>query len=178
MKVNSQSPLVVKPVACGSSIGLSIVENRHELNKAIDLAFKFDDRILIEGYIRGREMTVGILDNKALPVIEIVPKKRFFDYEAKYREGMTDYIAPAKIGGGVLRRIQDAALSAHNLLGCFGCSRVDVILSEDNAPFILEVNSIPGFTKTSLLPKAAKIAGIEFSALCLRLIELAFKKSR
>jgi len=169
-------PLVVKPASHGSSIGLSIVDKNEDLDKAVDLAFGFDERVIIEEYIRGREVTVGILEEKALPVIEIVPKKRFFDFEAKYQAGLTEYIVPANLEKRIARKVQEAALSAHKLLGCFGCSRVDMILSQDNTPFVLEVNSIPGLTPMSLLPKAAKIAGIEFSQVCLKLIKLSHAK--
>jgi D-alanine-D-alanine ligase len=170
-------PLVVKPATHGSSLGLSIVDDKTGIDQAVDLAFGYDERILVEEYIKGREVTVGILEDSALPVIEIVPKKRFFDYEAKYQSGMTEYIAPAQLNETVARKIQEAALSAHRLLGCFGCSRVDIILRDDATPFILEVNTIPGFTATSLLPKAARIVGIEFGELCIRLITLAYAKA-
>ncbi len=169
-------PLVVKPATHGSSIGLSIVDREEELIKSIDLAFSFDERIIIEEYIRGREVTVGILDEEALPVIEIIPKKRFFDYEAKYQTGVTEYVVPAKLEDGIATNIQKQALSAHKLLGCYGCSRVDMILSNDNIPFVLEVNTIPGLTTTSLFPKAAKVIGIDFSQLCVKLIQLAYDK--
>jgi len=171
-------PLVVKPVTGGSSIGLSIVDSQASLKEAIELAFSYDESIMIEEYIRGRELTVGILDEEALPVIEIIPKNKFFDFQAKYQSGMTDYIVPAKLAAEITRRIQQSALTAHKLLGCFGCSRVDIILSGDNVPFLLEINTIPGFTSTSLLPKAARAAGIEFNQLCMKLIELAYAKTR
>jgi D-alanine-D-alanine ligase len=170
-------PLVVKPATHGSSIGLSITDNKEELDEAVDLAFGFDERILIEEYIGGREVTVGILDNMALPVIEVIPKKRFFDYEAKYQSGMTDYVVPAQLKGDIAKKVQQIAMSMHQLLGCFGCSRVDMILSEDNVPFVLELNSIPGLTPTSLLPKAAKVAGVEFTQLCIKLIKLAYERT-
>lgn len=171
-------PLVVKPATHGSSIGLSMVEKEENLDKSVDLAFRFDDTIIIEEYIAGREVTVGILDEKPLPVIEIIPKKRFFDYEAKYAAGMTDYVVPAQLEDRVAQNIQGTALSAHKLLGCYGCSRVDMILTNDNIPFVLEVNTIPGFTATSLLPKAAKVVGIDFQHLCVKLIELAYEKAK
>lgn len=171
-------PLVVKPATHGSSIGLSIVDNREQLKKAVDLAFGFDERIIIEEYIPGREVTVGIVDNTALPVIELIPKKRFFDYEAKYQPGMTDYVVPAQLQSALTMRIQRAALRAHQLLGCSGFSRVDMILSNANIPFVLELNSIPGLTSNSLLPKAAKVAGMDFAQLCLKLIELAYEKKQ
>jgi D-alanine--D-alanine ligase len=169
-------PLVVKPASHGSSIGLSIVDRREDLEKAIELAFSYDSHVLVDEYIHGRELTVAVLDNKALPAIEIIPSKRFFDFEAKYKPGLTQYIVPAEIDPSLSRKVQDAALSAHTLLGCYGCSRVDIILTEDHVPFILEVNTIPGLTETSLLPKAARLTGMEFNQLCTRLLELAYEK--
>lgn len=174
---NLNLPLVIKPATHGSSIGLSIVDKEEDFKNALDLAFTFDERVIIEEYVRGREVTVGILGNRALPVIEIIPKKRFFDYEAKYQPGLTDYVVPAELEERIARKIRQAALSAHKLLGCFGFSRVDMILNKDNLPFVLEVNSIPGLTSTSLLPKAAKSIGIEFAELCLKLIKFAYEKT-
>jgi len=169
-------PLVIKPASQGSSIGLSIVCDEAKLKKAVDVAFTFDDTILIEEYIKGRELTVGILNHRSLPVIEIIPKNPFFDFQAKYQPGMTEYVVPALLEEGIAAQISQAALSAHKLLGCRGFSRVDMILSESDEGVILEVNSIPGLTSTSLLPKAAKSVGIEFSALCLELIKIAYEK--
>ena len=171
-------PLVIKPATHGSSIGLSIIDEAGDLAAAMELAFGFDEKIIIEEYIRGREVTVGILNKEALPVIELIPKKRFFDYEAKYQPGMTEYIVPAKLEAEISRKIQSSAMSAHKLLGCSGFSRVDMILSENNIPFVLELNSIPGLTPASLLPKAAETVGIEFGQLCLRLIKLAYEKAQ
>ncbi len=171
-------PLVIKPATHGSSIGLSIVGKAKDIPKAINRAFRFDRRIIIEEYIKGRELTVGILEDRAMPVIEIVPKHFFFDYQAKYKFGLTDYIVPAKLSPAVTKRVKKAALCAHKLLGCFGCSRVDIILNEKNEPFVLEVNTIPGLTQTSLLPKAAKQLGISFTSLCLKLIRLAYEKTQ
>jgi D-alanine-D-alanine ligase len=171
-------PVVVKPANHGSSIGLSIVELEREIPAAIELAFQFDQRIVIEEYISGRELTVGVLDERALPVIEIVPKHKFFDFEAKYKAGLTDYIVPALLKPEIAEEVQQAALEAHKLLGCFGCSRTDIILSQKNIPFVLETNTIPGMTATSLLPKAARILGIDFNQLCLKLLELAYEKAK
>jgi D-alanine-D-alanine ligase len=171
-------PLVIKPANHGSSIGLSIVELEQEIPEAIQLAFQFDERIVVEEYISGRELTVGVLDEIPLPVIEIVPKHKFFDFEAKYQAGLTDYIIPAPLQKDVAENVQQAALKAHQLLGCFGCSRTDIILSRDNLPFVLETNTIPGMTATSLLPKAARILGIDFNRLCLKLLELAYEKTK
>jgi len=171
-------PLVVKPANHGSSIGLSLIENEQQLPAAIELAFKFDEHIIIQEYIFGRELTVGILDEKALPVIEIIPHNKFFDFAAKYQDNLTQYIIPAVLGQGMALEIQQAALKAHKLLGCYGCSRVDFILTKEGRPYILEINTIPGMTSTSLLPKAAKIVGIDFSQLCFKLLELAYEKTK
>ncbi len=171
-------PVVVKPAKQGSSVGLTMVNTPYDLGRAIELALSFDEKVLLEEFIRGREVTVGILDQKALPVVEILPKKGIFDYEAKYQPGMTDYIVPAQLGDKMTVNLQKKALTAHRILGCFGCSRVDIILREDNVPFILEVNTIPGFTKTSLLPKAALACGIDFSRLCINLLRLAYEKTK
>ena len=169
-------PLVIKPAASGSSIGLSIIDAEAKLSEALDLAFEFDDFVIIEEYIGGRELTVGILDEVALPITEIIPKRSFFDYVAKYQPGMTEYIVPAEVEEDVAEKVKLAALEAHKLLGCFGCSRVDLILNDQNLPVILEVNTIPGLTSTSLLPKAAAALGIEFGELCLKLIKSAYEK--
>lgn len=175
---NMALPWVVKPANHGSSVGLSIIEKKEDLPRAMDLALGFDQTVIIEEYIKGREMTVGILDDMPLPVIEIVPKRKFFDYQAKYQSGMTEYIVPAKLEGNLCSKIQSIALSAHQLLGCKDFSRVDLILSNNNIPFVLELNSIPGLTANSLLPKAAKAAGIDFEQLCIKLIELAYEKAQ
>ena len=169
-------PLVIKPAAQGSSIGLSIIRKLEEFEQAVDFAFGSGDKIIISVYIPGREMTVGILDENPLPVVEIIPKNEFFDYEAKYKHGLTDYEVPAKLDKSIAENIKSAALSAHKALGCFGYSRVDIILGSDDLPYILEVNTIPGMTATSLLPKAANADGIGFAALCLKLIDSAYEK--
>jgi D-alanine-D-alanine ligase len=171
-------PLVVKPANHGSSIGLSIVEHLSELPAAIEEAFEFDERIIIQEYTPGRELTVGILGEMALPVIEIIPNSKFFDFTAKYQTNLTQYIIPAVLDQKVALEVQRIALQAHKFLGCYGCSRVDIILTKEQRPYILEVNTIPGMTATSLLPKAAKIVGIDFSQLCLKLLELAYEKTK
>ncbi len=170
-------PLVVKPAAHGSSIGLSIVDNEDQLFKGMETALRYDNRILVEEYIAGRELTVGILGDKALPIVEIIPKNIFFDYEAKYKTGMTEYLVPAPLDDDIARLVGETAVSAHTALGCYGYSRVDIILSSDFLPHVLEVNTIPGMTATSLLPKAAASAGISFEDLCKRLIVYAYEKA-
>jgi D-alanine-D-alanine ligase len=170
-------PIVVKPVTGGSSIGLSIVDKKEDFIKAMDLAFTYDGRAMVDEYIKGRELTVGVLEDKALPVIEIIPKNEFFDFEAKYQSGSTEYVVPAKLDDATATKVQEAGLAANKLLGCFGCSRTDIILTPAGLPYILEVNTIPGMTATSLLPKAARNVGIDFVQLCLTLIRLAYEKT-
>jgi len=169
-------PFVVKPAGQGSSIGLSIVRTEEELEDSIEYAAGFDERIIIEEYIPGREITVGILGDSALPIIEIIPQNKFYDYEAKYKPGKSNYVVPANLPIQITAKAQRLALAAHRLLGCSGFSRVDMRLSYDDIPFVLEVNSIPGLTLTSLLPKAARAVGIDFSQLCIHILRLASEK--
>jgi len=166
-------PLVVKPAACGSSIGLSVIDNPEEFRAAIRLAFKYDSCVLVEEYIKGREMTVGIFKDSPLEAIEIRSRRRFFDYKAKYEQGQTDYIVPAPVPLKTMQLLKDTALKAHTLLGCFFFSRVDIILNNKNIPYVLEVNTIPGFTATSLLPRAALHKGIPFQELVLVIAQAA-----
>lgn len=166
-------PVVVKPSAQGSSIGVTRVDAPRRLRRAIDHAFKYGEALLLEEFIRGREVTVSVLDGEALPVVEIVPRKPFFDFEAKYHKGLTDYHVPAALADDVAQRIQKDAVRAYRALGCRHLSRVDIILTPAGVPCILEVNTIPGMTQTSLSPKAAKAAGMDFDRLCQRLIEMA-----
>ena len=165
-------PVVVKPSAQGSSIGISFVNSRDGIKEAIALAFKFGDVILIEEFIKGREITVAVLYGKALPIVEIIPKKEFFDYQAKYEKGFTDYAVPARLSLEVTLKAQHDAVRAYHALGCRHLSRVDMIVSEDGTPYVLEVNTIPGFTERSLFPKAAAAAGMSFDQLCAKLVEL------
>lgn len=176
-KENLFFPLVVKPKSQGSSIGVSFVKDINQMNNALELAFEYDDNVIIEEYIKGRELTVGILDNQAFEPIEILPKNDFFDFQAKYNKGLTDYILPVSLEVDLKKKMQRLALRAHRALGCRHFSRVDIILDKDNNPFVLEVNTIPGFTSTSLLPKAAFYEGITFGQLCIRLLKLAARDS-
>lgn len=171
-------PLVVKPQFEGSSIGISIVRQYNELKEAVGTAFKYDDNIIIDKYIKGRELTVGILADEPLPVIEIIVNEVFYDFKAKYKSDNTQYITPAKINNEYYKIAQHIGKLAHKSLGCNFFSRVDMILDEKQKKFfVLEVNSIPGFTSHSLLPKAAAHAGIGFSQLCLKLVESALRKA-
>lgn len=163
-------PVVVKPVRAGSSIGLSLVRSPEELGPAVDRARCCDREILIEEFIPGRELTVGVLANRPLPLVEIKSKNLFFDFEAKYVQGRSEFTVPARLPRQLYRRVQQLGLAAHRVLGCFSYSRADIILSPTGQPFLLEVNTIPGFTATSLLPQAASAAGIDFPDLCRRLL--------
>ena len=169
-------PVVVKPSTEGSTIGISIVRKEDEFKKALETAFHYDDNIICEKYIDGKEITVGILEKEALPVIEIIPKSGFYDFNAKYGKKFTDFVVPAEFAKKKSSQIKQIALKAHKILGCSGMSRVDMKLDCKLNPYVLEINTIPGLTKTSLLPKAAQAAGINFKELCLRLLDLAIKK--
>jgi len=175
-----QNPVVTKPVCAGSSVGMSIVKKEEDLNSAINLAFSHDDTVLIESYIKGTELTCGVLGNKdaqALPVIEIVPGEgyEFFDYDAKYLPGATNEICPARIDENIREEVQRLAVEAHKALFLKGYSRTDFIL-EGNKIFVLETNTIPGMTATSLFPQQANVAGYPFPVLLDKLIELAMEK--
>jgi D-alanine-D-alanine ligase len=169
-------PVVVKPVQAGSSVGISIVRQEEELEPALKNAFRQDDCVLVEGYINGIELTGSVIGNEsldALPLIEIIPNKAhtFFDYEAKYKAGATQEICPARISDALTEKAQSFAKAAHAALFCMGYSRTDMMLKGDKL-FVLETNTIPGMTQTSLFPQAAKKAGLSFSQLLDRLIEL------
>jgi D-alanine-D-alanine ligase len=173
-------PVVVKPEHEGSSIGLSIVRSADQLPKAFEEAWRFDRRCLVEKFIPGVEITGGVLGNdslQAFPLVEIIPgaNHEFFDYAAKYTPGASDEICPARLSPELTAKAQDYAMRAHRALCCKGYSRTDMIVS-DNEVFVLETNTIPGMTQTSLLPQAAAAAGISFAALLDRLIELALEK--
>jgi len=166
-------PYVVKPSNEGSTYGLSIVKSENELSEAIGLAAEYSNEILIEEYIPGRELTVGILGNKVLPIVEIKPSHDLYDYECKYMEGMSEYIVPAKLTDSLERELSRDALKIYNTIGCRHYSRVDFRLNEAGEHYFLEINTLPGMTSTSLLPKAAKAAGLEFPNLIDTIIKIA-----
>ncbi len=171
-------PCVVKPVRQGSSIGMSIVREAEGLLPALHLALKHDNEVMVERYIKGRELTAGVLGNEdllALPLVEIIPdaKYEFFDYEAKYQPGASREICPAEVSESVREKAQDYAIRAHRSLQLRCYSRTDMILADNDELYLLETNTIPGMTPTSLLPQAAAAAGYPFAALLDRLIELA-----
>ncbi len=173
-------PLVVKPVRQGSSLGMSMVDQPEELSAALALAFEHDNEVMVEERIKGREITVGVMGNKeavALPLIEIIPGDQFvfFDYQAKYQSGASTEICPAEVSEAVREKAQQYGVAAHEVLQLKGYSRTDMILSGDEL-YLLETNTIPGMTETSLFPQAAAAHGLSFSAMLDRLLELALEK--
>ena len=171
-------PLVAKPPREGSSVGVHIVLKPEELDAALEDCFARDSEVLIEEFVNGRELTVGIVGGVALPVVEIVPKVDFYSYENKYTKGNSDYFCPARLDEPTTRSVQVAALAAHQSLGLEVYSRVDVLLNAANKPFVLEVNTIPGMTETSLLPKAAAVLGLDFASLCEEIAGLSLSIKR
>lgn len=162
-------PLVVKPSKQGSTVGLSIVKDPGDLAKAVRLAFLYDDEVMIEAFVPGRELTVGILDGKALAVGEIIPQHEIFDYECKYTPGMAEEIFPADLPPAIVARCQELGLAAHEALKLEGYSRVDFRLTPGGELSCLEVNTLPGMTATSLMPQSARATGIDFPELCERI---------
>jgi len=170
---------VVKPVNEGSSVGMSIVHDSDELNNAIARAFMLDDKVLVERFVDGIEVTVAVLGNDEilpLPVLEIVPTNEFYDFEAKYTPGGSRHICPAHIPEEQAELCQEFAIQAHRALGCRGVSRTDLIIDQAGHPWLLETNTIPGMTATSLIPDAARVQGMSFEELCVRLVLLAQEK--
>lgn len=167
-------PLVVKPVQEGSSVGVSIVKEEMQLAAAVEEAFRHDDEILVEQYIKGQEVQVGILNDKPVGAIEIVPKNEFYDFEAKYTDGMAEHIFPARLEPSLYEKALQVGLAAHRALGCKGYSRVDLLVTPAGDCYVLEVNTLPGMTALSLLPEiAAKGAGLQFEDLVSDIIESA-----
>lgn len=164
-------PLVIKPSRQGSTVGVSIVETRKELFPAIKKAFSYDKIIIAEEFIPGRELTVGILNNQPMPVMEIVPKNRFYDWQSKYTPGMSKHIVPAPLTKQETKLAQEMALKANQSLGCKGATRVDMRFNKKQGIFVLEINTIPGMTRESLLPEAARAVGISFNELVIRILE-------
>ncbi|HEX3890324.1 MAG TPA: D-alanine--D-alanine ligase [Verrucomicrobiae bacterium] len=173
---NLQLPLVVKPIRQGSSVGLQFVECAEDWQNAIAEALKFDSEVLVEEKIVGRETTIGILDGVALPIVEVRPKVGSYDYKNKYTAGNTEYFCPAEFDAATTKRIQAAALGAFHAIGGRDYARVDVMVRANGEPIVLEVNTLPGMTETSLLPKAAAAAGLSYEELCQRMIDLALKR--
>jgi len=169
-------PVVLKPVRQGSSVGLQFVERVEEWSNGLAEAMRHDSRVLVEEKIAGRECTVGILDDKPLPIVEVRPKTGIYDYKTKYSVGTTDYLCPAPFDDATTKRVQEAGMAAFRAIGGRDYSRVDVMVRANGEPVVLEVNTLPGMTETSLLPKAAAAAGISYAELCERMVRLALKR--
>lgn len=177
-------PYVVKPPKQGSTVGVYIVRTEDEAQGAVVGAARYDSRLLVEQFVAGRELTIGVLGDQVLPILEIIPKGGFYDYKNKYpflnpqAGGGAEHVCPAKIDSIQTGEIQELALRAHRALGLKVYSRVDIMLPDDGEPTVLEINTIPGMTPASLLPEAAAAAGISYVDLCLRIIELSLARQK
>ncbi|MFH1347360.1 MAG: D-alanine--D-alanine ligase [Candidatus Margulisiibacteriota bacterium] len=172
------APFVLKPTSEGSSLGVTLIKETDDFQGILEKTVAEFKDVFIEEYIKGQEVTVGILgtnsDLQALPILELVPKNDFYDYHAKYTAGMTEFILPARLAKPLYKKVQEVALMAHKSLGCYGVSRVDMIVSQGHIPYVHEVNSIPGMTERSDLPAEAAEAGISFDELVVKILESAF----
>ena len=167
-------PIVVKPARQGSALGIKFAQTANDVPGALVAAFSYDAKVLLERHVEGRELAVSVLDDEVLPIVEAIPRDEdFYDFEARYEIGRTDFVCPAELLDGMTERVHEIALAAYRLLGCSGFARVDLILDGDGTPQLLEINTVPGLTETSLLPQAAEAAGISFDELVARLVELA-----
>jgi D-alanine-D-alanine ligase len=163
-------PRVVKPAREGSTIGISIVREEKDWLPALKEAARYDEEVLVEGFIAGKEITVGILENIPLPIVEIVPRSGFYDYHSKYTKGETEYVIPARIGREKYLYAQEISMRAFRALRCSGCVRVDLMTDQEENPYVIDLNTMPGMTETSLLPQAAGYAGIPFEDLIERIL--------
>ncbi|HEX2084289.1 MAG TPA: D-alanine--D-alanine ligase [Solirubrobacteraceae bacterium] len=167
-------PIVVKPARQGSALGIKFAQTAADVPGALVAAFSYDAKVLLERFVGGRELAVSILEGEALPVVEAIPRDEdFYDFEARYEIGRTEFVCPAELGDALTARVQDTALAAYRLLGCEGFARIDAILDGEGVPQLLEINTVPGLTETSLLPQAAEAAGITFDELVARVVALA-----
>ncbi len=169
-------PCVVKPCSGGSSVGTTIVQGPEEFGAALDLAFRYEDSVLVEQFIAGRELTVGVLDGKAMPVTEIIPKSGFYDYKNKYQPGLTDEPCPADLTADQTAAIQRLAEKVYGVLGLEAYGRVDFIMGKDGVFYCLEANTLPGMTPTSLIPRMGRAMGMDYERLCQALIDASMKK--
>lgn len=172
-------PYVIKPPREGSSVGVHIIKTPSQLQEALKEAHSHSSQLLVEDFIQGRELTIGIVDDHPLPIIDIVPRDGFYNIENKYPwlsgKGGTDYYCPAQLSPDITQKVQDLALRAHRALGIEVYSRVDILLDADNEPYVLEINTLPGMTPSSLLPKAAREVGYTFSELCIKIAHLSLR---
>jgi D-alanine-D-alanine ligase len=171
-------PVVVKPVSQGSSLGVSIVATPANMGEAIEAAFGYDPQIVVEQYIPGREIQVGILNDEAIGTMEVRPKSGFYDYAAKYMPGMSEHLCPAPLSDATSKAVMAVALRVHRVLGCRGATRVDLRLTDADQPYVLEINTLPGMTETSLLPDIARSCGIDFDQLVEKILDTAALESK
>jgi len=171
-------PWVIKPATEGSSVGVSIARDKGNFEKALETAFSYGSRVIVEKYIEGQEIHIGILNGRVLGGVEVRPSLEFYNYEAKYTPGLTEYILPPEITAETYERAKMTALSAHIALGCRGATRVDLRLNAEGEPYVLEVNTIPGMTETSLLPKIAGLAGFDFPGLIEEILRGVFDEGK
>ncbi|MDO9287323.1 MAG: D-alanine--D-alanine ligase [Thermodesulfovibrionales bacterium] len=176
LTLNFSLPWVVKPASEGSSVGVSIIKNKKQVKTAFEKCFEYGREIIVEKYIKGKEVQIGILNDKSLGGVEVRPSLEFYNYEAKYTPGLTEYILPPEISERTYRKAKDVALSSHKALGCSGATRVDLIIGKSGNPYVLEVNTIPGMTETSLLPKIARLAGLDFPMLIEEMLKDAINR--
>jgi D-alanine-D-alanine ligase len=169
-------PLVVKPSKQGSAIGVSIVKSKNGFAKAVKEAFNCDDEIIVEQFVKGKEITVGVLNGQALPVAQIIPKGKFYDFKSKYQKGGSLHIIPARLDAKVYKAAQNAAIKVYRTFNCRGVCRVDMIIDKDGRAWVLENNTVPGMTETSLLPDEAKAAQMSFEELVFKILETAIDK--
>jgi D-alanine-D-alanine ligase len=170
-------PIVVKPARQGSALGIKFAQTAADVPGALVAAFSYDAKVLLERFVSGRELAVSILGDDVLPIVEAIPRDEdFYDFEARYEIGRTDFVCPAQLGDEITERVQETALAAYRLLDCEGFARVDAILDADGTPQLLEINTVPGLTETSLLPQAAEAAGIAFDELVGRVVELGLQR--
>jgi len=172
-EIKLKTPFVVKPNDQGSTVGLSVVHNQEQIDSAVKKAFQYGSEVLIEKYIDGRELTVPVIGNRAYPIVEINPLHDLYDYECKYKPGMSEYDCPAKLNKNLVKKIKQNTMMLYKIFNCSVYARADFILDNSGTPFFLEMNTLPGMTSTSLLPKSANVEGLSFNQLIEKIIKLS-----
>ena len=175
-RLNMSLPVVVKACNGGSSVGVVLVKDEKDYQNAVEECFKYDNEILIEDFIEGREFSIGVLNGKALPIVEIIPREGWYDYENKYKDGATTHVCPANLSDELTKKMQQVAVDACDAIGCSLCSRADVMMDKAGNMFCLEVNTLPGMTSTSLIPDEARAIGVDYPSLCNKIVELSLNK--
>lgn len=173
---NMELPVVVKACNGGSSVGVVLVKEESQYQEALDICFALDDQILIEDYIEGREFSVGVIDHKALPIVEIIPKDGWYDYDNKYKAGATDHVCPAHLSDEQTEKMMKVAEDACDAIGCSPYARADIMMDQDGNMYCLEVNTLPGMTSTSLIPDEARAIGVDYPTLCDNIVNLSLEK--